>query len=331
MISVLLLALGLISASFSSILIAWGEQDLSINQVVFDRLFITTLVYGLYKVMTQVRKSIQDGKTEVRSISNESQVEEERGWSNLKEERFTIISILFLGFFFYANQLVWSWSIENTSIANSTVLHNLTPIFTATGAFLWLGQSFSKAFLIGILISIAGAIELEVGSFSFEYSHLLGDLAAVISAAFYSIYLLILERLKGRISTVDIVFLYCLAGSLLALPALMIHKDNLFPHSIRGWITVLLLSFVCQILGQALIVYCTQQLSSSIVSLSHLLCPCMSAVEAWLIFGERLTVASLVGFLTILLGLFISSFSQIKQDSVGSVVKLRWGAVEGES
>lgn len=299
-ISVALLALGLISASFSSILISWGEQDLSINQVVFGRLWITVLVYGLYGLVIRLRASMKCDKFEIR-------LKWWGWWSKLKEERFTIVSIFFLGLCFYANQIVWSWSIENTSIANSTVLHNLTPIFTATGAFLWLDQYFSKVFVLGILISIAGAISLEIEVFSFEFSHLLGDLAAIASAAFYSAYLLILEQLKGKVDLINIVFFYCLAGALFSLLVLVAQGDDLFPHSMRGWSAVLLLALVCQTLGQALIAFGIQRFSSSTVSLAHLLCPCMSAIEAWLIFGERLAVANIIGFSTILVGLFVSS------------------------
>ena len=51
-------------------------------------------------------------------------------------------------------------------MATSTLLVNLAPVFVALGAWLFLGQRFGAAFLIGMAMALAGAALLVAGGTS---------------------------------------------------------------------------------------------------------------------------------------------------------------------
>src|ERR1700704_5139656 len=60
------------------------------------------------------------------------------------------------GLFFASDLGVWHFSILYTSVANSTVLANLAPIFvTLAGWILW-RRRVTRTFLVGMFVAIAG-------------------------------------------------------------------------------------------------------------------------------------------------------------------------------
>src|SRR5688500_6971261 len=70
------------------------------------------------------------------------------------------------GLFFAADLGVWHFSILFTSVANSTLLANLAPIFvTLAGWVLW-RKTVTRTFLVGMVVAIAGMFVLVGPNFA---------------------------------------------------------------------------------------------------------------------------------------------------------------------
>ena len=147
---------------------------------------------------------------------------------------------------------------------------------------------------------------IEVRDLGFAWERFQGDLAALASAVLYSGYLLLIEKLRHKLDIFSIVLGCCATGCLLVFPLIIAQQDHFFPHTVHAWFSVIALALVCQVIGQALIVYCLNKIPALVVSLAYLLCPCMSAIEAWLIFHQGLTIENLLGLIVILAGLYIA-------------------------
>ena len=141
-----------------------------------------------------------------------------------------------------------------------------------------------------------------------------GDGTAVISAILYAGYILLVEQLRSTLKTTTLLFWVCFLGSLISLPIVLMTEDQLFPSSFKSWLIVIALALICQALGQGLIAYSLNQLSSGLVALSHLSEPVLTGMLAWLVFGERLNWTTGTAFIFIMLGLYlaVSSSSAIK-------------------
>src|SRR5918999_1362938 len=85
------------------------------------------------------------------------------------------VGLALSGLLFAGDLGLWHWSIKLTSVANSTLLVNLAPVFVALGAWLIFGERFSATFLVGLVVALAGAALLVGGSPQISPSHLLGD------------------------------------------------------------------------------------------------------------------------------------------------------------
>ena len=71
------------------------------------------------------------------------------------------------------------------------MLPNFAPVFVTLAGFLLFGERFSRLFLAGMAIAIAGAVILMGESFDLGPRHLLGDALALATALFYAGYIVV--------------------------------------------------------------------------------------------------------------------------------------------
>ena len=118
------------------------------------------------------------------------------------------------------------------------------------------------------------------------------------------------EKLRNKFASTTIIPWCCALGTLLSLPILFFSEDRLFPYSVKGWVFVISLAIVGQVLGQGLLAYSLKKFSSGFVALVLLLESILVAIAGWAIFGEALTLFDWVAFFAILLGLYLAVSSQ---------------------
>lgn len=211
------------------------------------------------------------------------------------------------GLFFTGDLSLWHWSLQFTSVANSTLLTNFAPLFVTLGAFAFLRERITRTFVIGMAIALLGAVLLVGSRMEFRTSHWRGDALAVITAGFYAGYLLTVKQLRVRFSTPTIMawsgIVSC--GSLLLVAVLS--NETLVPVSPKGWWAVVLLGLVSHLAGQTLIAYALGHLPASFSAVTLLLQPLIAALLAWVVLTERLTLWQWAGGAVILSGIFIAS------------------------
>ena len=120
------------------------------------------------------------------------------------------------GVFFAGDLAFWHWSINLTSVANSTLLANAAPIFVTLAGFFLFKHRFSKLFLLGLGCAISGIGLLMGSSLRLGGDHLLGDALGVITAMFYAAYILAVGRL-GKFSTATVMMWSGLVSGLILL------------------------------------------------------------------------------------------------------------------
>ena len=292
--ALVLLAIALIAVSFAAILIRLSEAELGPNATVFNRLIIATLACGLW-----------NGFRDWHSQPFPEQPLQKPGYTKLD-----LILLLGVGIVSSTSLALWAWSLTQTNIANSTVIRNLTPLFTGLGGWLLLGRSFDQKFLLGLVIALAGAIALGLDDLQIATDNLVGDAVALLSAMFYGGNLLLVEQLRSKFSASTILLWRCFLGSLLTLPLVLGTEAQIFPHTWLGWLWVIALALICQVLGQGLLVHSLKLLSSGFVALCLLLEPLITACLAWIIFSEKLSISDGLAFSVILVGLYLAKSSQ---------------------
>lgn len=207
------------------------------------------------------------------------------------------------GLFFAGDLAVWHWSLVLTSVANSTLLANLAPIFVALAAWLLFRQQVQKKFLIGLAVAVTGMTVLIGGDFQLQGKELIGDALGVVTAMFYAGYQLTVTKLRSRVATSTIMAWSSLITAIVLLPLALVSGEQLLPVSDIGWIKLVALALISQVAGQSLIAYAMAHLPATFSSVGLLFQPIMATLFAWVILGESVSLLQLAGGITVLIGI----------------------------
>jgi drug/metabolite transporter (DMT)-like permease len=210
------------------------------------------------------------------------------------------------GVFFAADLAVWHWSIKFTTVANATLLANFAPIFVTLGAFLLFHQHITRMFLGGMVTAIAGACLLIGVSFSLSMRNLTGDILGIITAVFYASYILSIKDLRSRFTTLTIMAFAGISCSVLLLPISLISGEKFLAITPTGWLCLLGLAIVCQVMGQGLIAHALAHLPAHFSSVTLLVQPMTAAFLAWVLLNEGMNALQAVGGIIVIVGIYFA-------------------------
>ena len=275
------------------IMVRTCERELDPNTTIFYRLWIATLFLGLWNGLLAVRRQFSQDKPD-------------------KQESYTTETLgllLLTGIFVSAFQIIWAWSVTQTSIANTSLLHGLTLPFTVLIGWLFLAHHFDQKFIIAMTFAILGMMIIGINDLQFSVDKLQGDVIALVSALFTALYLLSVEKLREQLNSTTILMWSCIIGTVLTLPIILSIQDQFLPSSGQVWLAAIGLGLTLAV-GQGLIAYSLKKFSSGFVSMVCLVDPIFSATFAWLIFSETLNFYNFVGFAIVLFSLYLTTYSQ---------------------
>ena len=287
-----ILAIAVIALAFSPIFTKLSEIEISPTATIFNRLWIATIVMGgwqLWQTPTNlIQFKVQEFKFEY------------------KQQSLLILASISATL----SSILWAISFTQTSVASSTVLRSLTPLFISLGAWLILKQQFEERFIIGMTLAIIGGVLIGWDDLQIGTEHLVGDSIALLSAALHGANILIIGYLRDlRCTTNRVLFWRCGFGMLIVLPFVWLTGTQLFPTSVEGWLAIVALAVVCQTFGQGLLVYSLKQFSSSFVGIFALLKPIFTAILAWIVFAENISLTNAIALIVILVGIYLAKSS----------------------
>ncbi|MEL6437943.1 MAG: DMT family transporter [Cyanobacteria bacterium J06621_8] len=303
-----ILSLAVIALAFSPIFTKLSELEISPIATIFNRLWIATVVMSVWQLgKPKPQRNLSDSGL-IESDKTLDPLEEypSESLTNYQRRGLLILSSVSAT----ASAVLWAVSFTQTSVASSTVLRSLTPLFIGLGAWLILNQTFNRQFILGMILSIVGGITIGWDDWQTGTEYLIGDAIALLSAALHSANILIIGFLRDRGSTTEQVLLWrCGGGAIVTFPIAYLTNTPLLPISLFGWFTVIALAVVCQTLGQGLLVFSLKQYSSSFVGIFALLKPIITALLAWLIFAEGISLYSGIALILIVTGIYLAKTS----------------------
>ena len=292
------LVLSLIAFAFVPLLIRWCEEEISPEATMFNRFWIAALILVCGQGLQKIKQILSDRQPTENTINQESVA-----IAPTLDYQLLLLWIMTVTAFAIA-PVLWGWSIKHTSIANSALMHNLTPLFTTIIGWLFFKTQFNRRFILGTAIAIGGAVALGINDFQLDIHKIQGDILSLISALFIAVNLLGMERLRDKFSSSFIQLWICIVGMVLTMLVTLGLGQQLFPSSPQGWLAVFTLAIVGQLLGQGLITYSLSYFSASFVALVFLLDPVLAAIAAWFAFAETLNLANAIAFAIILFGVY---------------------------
>jgi drug/metabolite transporter (DMT)-like permease len=214
--------------------------------------------------------------------------------------------ILLAGLFFTGDLFFWHLSILATTVANATFLATTAPIWVALGAWLVLAEAIATRILIGLALCILGGFALMGASYQMAPHRLMGDVYGLATAVFFGAYILAIRAGRGRHGAARLVFLSTAITAACLLVIALALEPTILPKSAQGLAALVALALVSQVAGQGLLAVALGTLPATFSSLVIFLEAVAAAAFGWVLLGEALGLAQMLGGLLILFGIWVA-------------------------
>jgi drug/metabolite transporter (DMT)-like permease len=290
-IAILALFIGAITIAFAPILVRLSEVGPSATG--FHRFLLAIPLYWAIAA-TLPRPALAEGSERPGTVRD-----------------FALIAMA--GVYLAADVAVWHYSIQMTTVANSTLLANVAPVFVVLGGWLLFRTRVTGTYLIGLAAAMTGVFILSRASLSLSQDHFIGDLLGILTAVFYAAYQMSVERLRKRFSTVTIMKYAIPVSALVMLPVALASGEDLLPVTLAGWGFLIALAAGPQVFGQGLIAWALAHLPVAFASVSLLVQPVTAALVAWALFGEHIGLQQGIGAVIVLGGIMLARRGSIRR------------------
>jgi drug/metabolite transporter (DMT)-like permease len=215
--------------------------------------------------------------------------------------------------FFVLDLSFWHYSIAFTSVANATVLTNLTPVVVTLVAWVAFRERPRALFVVALALALAGAFAMSAGADGRQGTNpRLGDVFATVTALWYAGYFLVVKRARRDSSAGRIMLWSTGLGIPLLLAVSLALGEPLLPGSAGGWAAVAGLG-VMHVVGQGGVAWALGRLPAALTAVTVLLQPVVAAVLGWVLFSEGMTPPQLLGGAAVLAGVVLAQWSSVKK------------------
>ena len=224
------------------------------------------------------------------------------------------------GLFLALHFLLWMESLSYTSIASSTIMLTLEPVFVAIGAYLVFKDKLKPVALIGIAASIAGAVLVSSGDFGLSESAFFGDTLSFLGTIAIAVNMIIAKQLMARVPS----YVYSLLVFGITTVFFAIYNTaagvQMTGYAPREWGLFLLLAIIPTVFGHMIFNWLLTYVKATTISMAVLAEPIGSSLLGVLLFKEWITGFQLMGgaFMIAGFGLYLRSEESMSRDSDAS-------------
>jgi drug/metabolite transporter (DMT)-like permease len=218
-----------------------------------------------------------------------------------RDIRLVVLAALFI----FCNQLCFVYSIDKTSASTVTLFLGMTPIFIGVLAAVVGLERMGRSFWIATLVSLVGVGFVASGSGGFS-GRLVGDGLAILTAATWAGYSVLIAPLMRRYSPFRISSLVLLAGWIpLAISGAAQTSDQSFHFSTLMWVCFAFAVVGPLFLTNILWFTAISRVGPSRASLFSNMQPLFGVLFALVLLGEHLTRWEVVGGVGILTAVLV--------------------------
>lgn len=227
-----------------------------------------------------------------------------------KDWVFSTIAGVFLAFHF----ILWFESLNYTSVASSTVLVTLQPLFAFIGTYIFFKERISLQSIVAGSVAIVGSFLISWGDFRVSGSALYGDILALIACALITGYLLFGQDVRQRLSLMTYTMVVYSVSTICLFFYVLIMGQSFGPYESTDWFWFIMLAIVPNLLGHTLFNWALKWVSTNTISIAILFEPVGAAILAYFIFAEKLIASQIIGGLVVVGGisLFIIDIKKLK-------------------
>lgn len=216
-----------------------------------------------------------------------------------------VIFPLLSGLFNSLDHAIWSTALSHTSVANATLLNNISPLWVALFAFFIWKEKLSKKFWAGLGLALVGVMVI-FGNDVIANPHLgFGDLLGISSSFFYAGFYLATQQGRKHYHVLPYWWMVTVCCCAFLLSYLFIIHIPLAGYSRSTFLTFLMAALISQVIGNFSLTYALGCLPASVVAPTMILQPVLTALLAIPLASEALLPAQWLGGAVVLAGIYL--------------------------
>lgn len=223
---------------------------------------------------------------------------------SLKVFTFAALSGVFIG----ADVSLWNIAIKASPIGQATLLVNLAPIWVGIASYFFLKQKPLKMFWVGAFVSFMGMI-IFVGIQSF--TNLDFDKAflyALLAGVFYAAYIIASKKALNVLDLLPFFAISLFSASIMLLIVNLALGASFTGFSSTSWLIMLYQGLVVQLLAWLFINFAIKNMRATRVSLSLLSQAFLSAIIAYIVINESITLNMIIGGSVVVFGIALTFY-----------------------
>jgi drug/metabolite transporter (DMT)-like permease len=208
---------------------------------------------------------------------------------------------------------IWTIALGYTTAANATILGNTAPLWVALGAMLFFREQLMKRFWVGMLLAMAGAALIIGVDFILHPSLGLGDTIALFTGMLYAGYYLTTELGRRTIDAVTYIWVVFVSASLTLFMFNLLLGNPFTGYDQKTIAIFFATAIISQLIGYLMSSYSLGHLPASVVSVTMIGQPIVTAIIAVPLLGEVPVPSQIIGGFIALAGIYLVNVSHEKK------------------
>ena len=209
------------------------------------------------------------------------------------------------------NTTLWYYGLHRTLAINAAILGAMGPVFVALLSATWLRERLSRLNVLGILISSAGVVlTVTRGSVRalLDLDLHPGDFFILAGQSIWAVYSVYARQVSRRFPpTVITAGTYIVSAAFLVPLSLIERPWTAVPHLTLGAVVAILYAATLVTVSHIWFYWGIRVVSAAVASLTVNLIPFEVLAVSWLLLGEPVTWAHVVGALVVIAGVVLAT------------------------
>ena len=205
-------------------------------------------------------------------------------------------SVLVPGILFGVSTIFGFTAITTTSVANATIIGNISTAMVLFVAPRFLNEKISKSQVVLALTSFAGVAAIVFGAGNTGGSSLFGDFLALVNALTWTAYFISSKRRRvDGVDTWQFLFGVSVIQVFIVVPYALLTSNDILQITWRDLGFLIAMTLFSGTIGHSFMLWAQKYVDASVSSLILLLGPVISSAGAWLVYGQQISFVQVIG------------------------------------
>jgi drug/metabolite transporter (DMT)-like permease len=233
------------------------------------------------------------------------------------------------GVFFGLNLAIFFAGVTHNSVANAALIGSLAPFLIVPLGAWFFREYINPGALVFALVAFGGLAVVLFSAPANGDASLKGNVFGALATLLFAGYIVSTRYFRREMDVATFMATICPIAAVAVLP-LVIANEDVFGLSSKGWTFMLILTLLTGVIAHGLNVYAQKAIPIGTIGIAQVAQPALAVLWAFLILGEELRNAQIVGIGVVTCGLLafivLNERGNRKKDAVRAITMAAEGA-----